>query len=101
VPQRQGDQEGVTSEEMAAEVVGVRARLAAFHREWEQARQELRRGGPPAVRGADDGFHVLARAMRAKHPGIVFAHAAATGEVDPLTDLESRLFVGLPVQRNA
>jgi hypothetical protein len=39
--------------------------------------------------------------MRAKHPGIVFAHAAATGEVDPLTDLESRLFVGLPVQRNA
>ena len=29
--------------------------------------------------------------------GIVFARAAATGEVDPLTDVDSRLFVGLPV----
>ena len=38
---------------------------------------------------------VLARAMRAEHPGLVFAHAAATGEIDPLTDLDSRLFVGL------
>jgi len=26
---------------------------------------------------------------------MVFAHAATTGEVDPLTDLDSRLFVGL------
>jgi hypothetical protein len=40
---------------------------------------------------------VLARARRSKHPGIVFARAAATGEVDPLVDVDSRLFVGLPV----
>jgi hypothetical protein len=46
------------------------------------------------------GFNVLARAMRATRPGIVFARAAATSEIDPLTDLDSRLFVGLPPQGN-
>jgi len=40
---------------------------------------------------------VLARARQAQHPGIVFARAAAIGEVDPLTDVDSRLLVGLPV----
>ena len=42
------------------------------------------------------GFTVLARAMRATWPGPIFAHAAATGETDPLTDVNSRVFVGLP-----
>ncbi len=42
------------------------------------------------------GSTVLARAMRARWPGPVFAHAAATGETDPLTDINSRVFVGLP-----
>jgi hypothetical protein len=32
--------------------------------------------------------------MRSSHPGIVFAQAAATGEADPLTDVDARLFVG-------
>jgi len=41
------------------------------------------------------GFNVLARAMRAEHPGYVFAQATASGEVDPLKNLDSRLFVGL------
>jgi hypothetical protein len=41
------------------------------------------------------GLHVLSRAFRSEHPGIVFARAAAAEEVDPLTDLDSRLFVGL------
>ena len=40
-------------------------------------------------------FGVLARARRAQYPGIVFARAAAIGERDPLTDVDSRLFVGL------
>jgi hypothetical protein len=44
------------------------------------------------------GFNVLARAMRASHPGIVFAHAAAIGEVDPLSDVDSRMYVGLPMR---
>jgi hypothetical protein len=46
--------------------------------------------------GHSRAFTVLARAMRSEQPGIVFARAAATGEVDPLTDMDSRLFVGLP-----
>jgi DNA-directed RNA polymerase beta' subunit len=48
-----------------------------------------------APRGPE-GFHVLARAMRSPNPGPVFARAALTGEIDPLTDINSRLFVGLP-----
>lgn len=42
------------------------------------------------------GFSVFARAMRSDHPGVVFARAAAIGETDPLTDLDSALFVGVP-----
>jgi len=38
---------------------------------------------------------VLARAMRAEQPALVFAHAAAIGERDPLTDPDGRLFAGL------
>lgn len=43
-----------------------------------------------------EGFKVLARARRSPAPGIVFARAAVTAEEDPLTNLDSRLFVGLP-----
>ncbi len=42
------------------------------------------------------GFNVLARAARLKSPGPVLARAAAIEEVDPLTDLDSQLFVGIP-----
>jgi hypothetical protein len=41
------------------------------------------------------GRHVIARAMRSRYPGIVFARAAAAGETDPLEDIDTRLFVGL------
>ena len=41
------------------------------------------------------GFGVLARAMRSTNPGPIFARAALTNETDPLTDPDSRLFVGL------
>jgi DNA-directed RNA polymerase beta' subunit len=51
-------------------------------------------GVGPAAR--TPAFTVLGRAMRSPRPGIVFAHAAAVGEADPLTDLDTRLFVGLP-----
>ncbi len=51
------------------------------------------------IRGSNEptGFNVLARAKRARRPGVVFARAAANGEVDELADEYSRLFVGLPV----
>ena len=41
------------------------------------------------------GFSVLARAMRSRNAGVVLARAAANGEIDPLTDPDARLFVGL------
>jgi hypothetical protein len=59
-----------------------------IQREWTEAGREIRQ------RSVTKSFSVLARAMRAEHPGLVFAHAAATGEIDPLTDLDSRLFAG-------
>ena len=46
------------------------------------------------------GLYLLARARRAKHPGIVIVRAAPTGEIDPLTYIESRLMVGYPVISN-
>jgi hypothetical protein len=44
------------------------------------------------------GYTVLARAVKSGDPGIVFASAAARGEVDPLQDIDSRLFMGLAVE---
>ena len=40
------------------------------------------------------GYAILARAVRADQPGVVIASAAASGEVDPLTDIDAQLFVG-------
>ena len=73
---------------------GARESLARIAARWEQL--EGGTGG-----GEPTSFHVLGRARRAGRPGPVFARAAVTGEVDPLTDLDSRLFVGLPARRHA
>ena len=56
---------------------------------WERLGQEARE------RVGSRGYAALARAMRSPRPGVVFALAAAGAEVDPLVDLDSRLFVGL------
>jgi len=87
---RHGYSEGLTPEEMYACVVGAREALAQIAVEWEQLGQGIR------DRGAPGGFNVLSRARQSTRPGIVFARAAAAGEVDPLTDVDSRLLVGLP-----
>lgn len=42
-------------------------------------------------------YTLLARLARAEEPGVVIASAAESGETDPLTDLDARLTVGLPV----
>jgi hypothetical protein len=81
--------EGFTPEEMYACVVGARQGFAQLHVENEKMIQEIKKQAEPA------GLSVLARARRARHPGIVFARAAANGEVDRLEDLDSRLMVGL------
>ena len=87
---RHANVEGLTSEEMYARVLAARKGLRARFEEMEQLAD--------AHRGADR-FTVLARARQAQHPGLVFARAAAIGEVEPLTDVESRLLVGLPVNQ--
>jgi hypothetical protein len=81
--------QGLTPEEMYTCVVGARQGFAQILVQSEQMIQEAQKRGEPA------GLNVLARARRARHPGIVFARAAANGEVDRLEDLDSRLMVGL------
>ena len=88
---RHGYCDGLTSDELYALSVGSREGLVRFNSELQRVAWELRDSSQ------SKGFTVLSRAMRAKHPGIVFARAAACGEVDPLTDIDSRLFVGLSV----
>lgn len=88
---RHSNVEGLTPEEMVARMVGARQGLAKAYIQWEQLGQEARE------RGGSGRFTVLARARRAKRPGIVFARAAAIGEMDPLADVDSRLLVGLPI----
>lgn len=89
---RHGFSDGLSPREMFAHVVGAREGLAGMARDVAESLRAAYGTKKPAD---PRGFHVLARAMRAKRPGIVFARAAATGEVDPLTDIDSRLFVGL------
>jgi len=83
--------EGLTPEELYACSVSTRKALRAH---WDQIEQMA------SDRGESNRFTVLARARQAQHPGIVFARAAAIGEVDPLTDVDSRLLVGLPVNQS-
>jgi hypothetical protein len=87
-----GYTEGLTSGEMLACAASARRGLARWRIRWEQMGQEIRDARHEPVR-----FTVLARARRAQRPGIVFARAAATGEVDPLADVDSRLLMGLPI----
>lgn len=79
--------EGRTPAELFASVNGARQGLARLVFEGEEILKEK----PPA----EGAFTVIARARRAKRPGIVFARAAASGEVDPLTDEETRILVGV------
>ncbi len=88
---RHGYAEGLTSDEMYACTAGARRHLILLVDEMEQMWTSTRDQGTATT------FTVLARARRAKRPGVVFARAAATGEIDPLTDVNSRLLVGLPV----
>lgn len=85
--------EGFTPDEMFTCVVGARQGFAELHVQSDQMIQERRKRSEPA------GLNVLGRARRSRYPGIVFARAAASGEVDPLEDLDSRLLVGLDVEQ--
>ena len=81
--------EGLTPDELYATAAGARVGLARYLQRWEKMAEETRQRPQP------ERFTLLARARHANYPGIVFARAAANGEIDPLADVESRLLVGL------
>jgi len=87
--------DGLAPDELFACVAGAREGLARLAADLTQRAYGVGSAVGPT------GFGVLARAMRASHPGPVFARAAAAGERDPLTETDSRLFVGLGPIRTA
>ncbi|MCB0125852.1 MAG: hypothetical protein KDE58_26535, partial [Caldilineaceae bacterium] len=89
---RSGFRNGLTPDDFRKIVPGARTGMGRIWQQWE-AHEVVNTEQPYSVKS----FNVLARARRVQHPGVVFAQAAATGEIDPLVDEESRLFVGLPV----
>ena len=85
---RHGFSTGLLPEELFALVPGAQEGL----RQWGQYITE--RSAQVVETGLDKSFHVLARARRSTQPGLVFARAAAIGEIDPLVDVDSRMFMG-------
>ncbi|MCD4653076.1 hypothetical protein K8T06_04000 [bacterium] len=81
--------QGLTWQEYTTVAAAGRIRLGGIVRHYEELGAELWRKNAPK------GMNVLARAARLECPGTVFARAAAIRESDPLTDPDSRLFVGL------
>ncbi len=84
-----GFRTGLQPDDFIKIVPGARAGMGQIWQAWEAL------GAAAGTTRAAQSFAILARARRAQHPGVVFAQAAACGEVDPLADEESRLFVGL------
>lgn len=80
-----GFAQGLKPDEMFATVRGAREGLA-------QANLVADEGATPP---GGSGVGLLARARRVGRPGLVFARAAASGEVDPLNETDARLFMGL------
>jgi hypothetical protein len=85
---KHGYRDGLTPDELRAIAPYHWEGLASVNRQVQQFEQ--------GVVNIGEGFNALTRAMRAQRPGVVFASAAAIGEVDRLLDVDSRMFVGLP-----
>ena len=84
---------GLTAKELYGLVPASRERLADLA--IQRAEMERPSSHATSIGNVNHSFHVLARARRTSQPGVVFARAAAIGEVDPLVDQVSRLFAGL------
>lgn len=87
---RHGYIEGLDVDETIALSARTRAGLASANR--QMAALDDR----PTLPGR--AYGVIARARRSDRPGVVFARAAARGEVDPLEDVDARILCGLPVK---
>lgn len=88
---RHGFRDGLEPAELFATVPAARRGMARISLDPDWVRAAY---GSPDYQ-SPQGYGVLARAMRSERPGLVFANACANNETDPLTDLDSRLFVGL------
>lgn len=86
---RHGYIEGLTIRETMAHCARSRAAISGVNQ--EMAGLDVER----ALSGRS--FGVITRARRSDRPGVVFARAAARGEVDPLKDVDARILCGLPV----
>ncbi len=89
LPVRHNLRDGMTPEEFFRVSASVLAVHASRMAEWEAASR------PPASGLGVSGPYPMARALRSPYPGVVFARAAAAGEIDPLNEPNVRLFVGL------
>jgi hypothetical protein len=85
---RHSEADGRPPAELFATLNGARSSLARLGLEQERLMKE-------ALPFGSERLSLLARARRARRPGIIFARAAADGTSDPLTDPESRVLAGL------
>lgn len=86
---KRGYLEGLTWDDYLLVAAASRRKLGDVVKYYETLGVELWQKNAPV------GMNVLSRAVRFSCPGNVFARAAAIEEMDPLVDLDSRLFVGL------
>ena len=86
---RSGLRDGLTADDHLACVPRTRASLGAANDDVMRWAFDLRKQLWPR------SDTVLARALRARDPGPVFAEAALNGESDPLTDPAVRLWMGM------
>ena len=93
---RHNFREGLDADELLNRTPGALWGLAATNLRWIREQENSIDSPLPLF----DDVHVLGRALRSPIPGVVFARAAAFGEIDPLDDPVARIFVGL-VPRSA
>jgi hypothetical protein len=84
-----GHLDGLAPDELFDAALNTRKHIARLVSDLQNTGSSMRSEKQPK------GYGILARAVRADRPGVVFASAAAAGEVDPLTDIDARLFAGL------
>ena len=88
---RHNFREGLDADELLNRTPGALWGLAAANLRWIREDETSSDGPLPLF----DDVHVLGRALRSPIPGVVFARAAASGEIDPLDNPVARVFAGL------
>jgi len=88
---RHGYIEGLTVSETIAHSAQTRAGIA-------NALREMAGLSRRPLQGRNSSYGVFARARNSDSPGVVFARAAARGEVDQLEDVDARFLCGLLVK---